>query len=207
MRLIENGYYNVVRNDVVLIHHESISRGNDILDEKKMQALIESREYLYQKHPQYKNTDPFYNKNLAQYTNDFSIDYNNELELNVEHLADNTWQQLPCSDAWHGDIDILNGENGVFVEGWSLLTNKPDNNEAKVEVVLSSLEGAVAYKICAMHVLRVDVAKGFMDLRNVEKVGFKAKTAKGRIPSARYRVHIMMDGFCMDTEKKIEVLS
>ena len=29
-RLVEAGYYNVVRNDVILYHHESVSRGNDL---------------------------------------------------------------------------------------------------------------------------------------------------------------------------------
>ena len=29
-KLLEHGYYNVVRNDAILYHHESISRGNDV---------------------------------------------------------------------------------------------------------------------------------------------------------------------------------
>ena len=64
--LVENGYYNVVRNDVILYHHESISRGLDNFDRNKRKRLEKEREYLYNKHPDFKKKDPFYNKNLVQ---------------------------------------------------------------------------------------------------------------------------------------------
>ena len=35
LTLYEQGYYNVLRNDVVLFHHESFSRGDDEVDEEK----------------------------------------------------------------------------------------------------------------------------------------------------------------------------
>lgn len=71
--LVENGFYNVVRNDVVLIHHESVSRGSDNVDEKKLLRLKNERSYLYEKHPNFFHSDPFYNHNLTQNRVDFDI--------------------------------------------------------------------------------------------------------------------------------------
>ena len=74
-KLAEAGYYNVVRNDVVLYHYESLSRGDDRTDEAKMIRLGKEREHLYSIHPDYYYTDPYYNENLNQYANDFSINF------------------------------------------------------------------------------------------------------------------------------------
>jgi hypothetical protein len=46
-KLIENGYYNVVRNDVTLYHHESISRGIDNSTDEKMERLLIERKTLF----------------------------------------------------------------------------------------------------------------------------------------------------------------
>lgn len=72
-KLVEAGYYNVVRNDVVLYHHESITRGQDTLDEEKMKRLVMERERLYAKHPRIEGVDPFYNRNLGGYNLSFYV--------------------------------------------------------------------------------------------------------------------------------------
>ena len=76
-KLVEAGYYNVVRNDVVLYHHESVSRGNDLVDKDKMKRLKAEQERLYAMHPAFDKKDPFYNIHLTQTRMNF--DYNYEL--------------------------------------------------------------------------------------------------------------------------------
>ena len=76
-KLVEAGYYNVVRNDVVLYHHESVSRGNDLVDKDKMKRLKSEQARLYAKHPAFDKRDPFYNIHLTQTRMNF--DYNYEL--------------------------------------------------------------------------------------------------------------------------------
>lgn len=76
-KLVEAGYYNVVRNDAVLIHHESVSRGDDRLSEEKFKRLMSEQEKLYKKHPKFDRKDPFYNINLTQRNANYS--YNVEL--------------------------------------------------------------------------------------------------------------------------------
>lgn len=82
-KLIEAGYYNVVRNDVVLYHHESVSRGNDLIDKRKMKRLKVEQAKLYTKHLQFDKKDPFYNIHLTQTKMNF--DYNFEL-INYEEV-------------------------------------------------------------------------------------------------------------------------
>jgi GT2 family glycosyltransferase len=64
MRLVRQGLYNVVVPAVCLIHHESASRGVDHLDPEKQRRLILDRRKLYERNPQFYQTDPFHNPNL-----------------------------------------------------------------------------------------------------------------------------------------------
>ena len=73
-KLHEAGYYNVVRADAVLTHFESVSRGHDGLDEKKLQRLNSEKENLYSMHPDLRGKDPFYNPNLTGVLADFTCD-------------------------------------------------------------------------------------------------------------------------------------
>ena len=72
-RIFKAGYYNVQRNDAVLVHHESVSRGNDALDADKMERLSRERKHLYEKNPGFEGYDPFYNPNLAPDKPDYSF--------------------------------------------------------------------------------------------------------------------------------------
>ncbi|MBR3517081.1 MAG: glycosyltransferase [Lachnospiraceae bacterium] len=63
--LYEKGWYNVVRADAVLIHHESASRGSDESPEKRRRREAEL-EKLYRKHPALYGRDPFYSPHLVQ---------------------------------------------------------------------------------------------------------------------------------------------
>ena len=56
---MEAGYYNVVCCDTFMVHHESISRGQDNTEEKRGRLLRE-RGKLYEMHPSFVSFDPFY---------------------------------------------------------------------------------------------------------------------------------------------------
>lgn len=73
MRLVENGYYNVMCQAVTLIHHESVSRGLDHMDAEKLKRLQNELSRLNSKHPQYFQHDPFYNVNFAFNGHNFEI--------------------------------------------------------------------------------------------------------------------------------------
>ena len=56
---MEQGYYNVICCDSYLLHHESISRGQDSSEEKRSRLLRE-RSKLYEMHPLQASVDAFY---------------------------------------------------------------------------------------------------------------------------------------------------
>lgn len=72
-KLLEHNYYNVVRADVRLIHHESISRGSDELSKEKEERRKRECTRLYEKHPIYNGYDPCYSYHLTQTRGDLSI--------------------------------------------------------------------------------------------------------------------------------------
>ena len=73
-RLLELGYYNVLRNDVALVHHESVSRGLDQASEEKEERRKCEMKKLYEKHPKFLGGyDPCYNPNLVPDKGDFSF--------------------------------------------------------------------------------------------------------------------------------------
>lgn len=68
IRLLDEGLYNVVRQDVRLYHHESLSRGSDYTDSNKYLRLSREKQLLYYKHPELKNKDAFVNVNICGLT-------------------------------------------------------------------------------------------------------------------------------------------
>lgn len=58
-RASKNGYYNTVCCNKHLLHHESISRGQDTTEEKRSRLLRE-RSKLYEMHPEQVAADPYY---------------------------------------------------------------------------------------------------------------------------------------------------
>lgn len=73
MQLSHSGFYNVMCQSVCLIHHESISRGIDHMDEVKAKRLKEELNRLNIKHPYYYQFDPYFNRNLAANGYNFEI--------------------------------------------------------------------------------------------------------------------------------------
>ncbi len=74
VRLYENGFMNVVLNECILFHHESLSRGMDHIDDEKYKRLKEERQLLYELHPWIREEgDPFYSVNLIPDTLDYSV--------------------------------------------------------------------------------------------------------------------------------------
>lgn len=76
-RIYNKGYRNVLRNDVRLYHHESLSRGDDTKDGEKLERLDRDLARLVKRHPDYHANDPYYDK------------YAEENFFATYHLADN----------------------------------------------------------------------------------------------------------------------
>jgi GT2 family glycosyltransferase len=75
LKLYEKGWYNVNIAETYLIHHESATRGNDLLSEQKLRRLDKERELLYNKHFMAENEgyDVFYPQAYSRRTVDFEL--------------------------------------------------------------------------------------------------------------------------------------
>ncbi len=123
-KLIEHGYYNVLRTDVALIHHESVSRGLDKESDEKKKRLDNDLKRLYEMHPQMRSYDPCYNINLTQTEGDFS--YNTEL-LGYKSEAPTIQYAL--------DAMGFNGTRGEL-RGWAFETaQEAESKFVRVELI------------------------------------------------------------------------
>ncbi|MCR4806965.1 MAG: glycosyltransferase [Lachnospiraceae bacterium] len=74
VKLYEGGLKNVVLNECILFHHESLSRGSDSTDDLKYARLKEERSLLYDLHPWIREKgDPYYSVNLVPDNLDYTV--------------------------------------------------------------------------------------------------------------------------------------
>ena len=109
--LAEKGLYNVVRNDVVAYHHESLSRGNDLIDKEKRLRLSKELERLYNRFYTLNRKDPFLNKNIYHLTSSLLLLNNNDDVF----LCDKKIKQIDGIL----NIDLIETGTSVHIEGWS----------------------------------------------------------------------------------------
>lgn len=120
--LVEHGLFQVVCPGVHLIHHESLSRGDDRLHPEKLARLESEKALLYRKHPKFHRRDPFHNPNFAP----------NDLDYRIadRHLAATAFLpfhgELPsCAGNAHCLLDQINNHtagNSASVESGSIAT-------------------------------------------------------------------------------------
>ena len=199
MKLTEAGYFNVVRNDVTLLHHESASRGNDLVDINKTRRLMAEEKRLYEAHPKYAHYDPFYNKNLTQVKSDFSNNID-DYKLVTTDLEEKT-VNYEDSENLESNVEVINVERYIYIEGWAFLSGKEDNNDIKHKVYLSNSEKT--YVVETEKVYREDVEKIYPAEKNIEFTGFRCRFDRSEIADGEYNIGIVINGFLHPSEKKL----
>ena len=186
-KLVEAGYYNVVRNDVVLYHHESVSRGRDALDPQKEKRLHENLKMLKERHPVLTERDPFYNDNLAQNTLDFTCDRRKYRPV-LQHPREVRPHGYMCADS-ESAIDTLKTMPQIFIEGWALMRDIRNNNADDAFLYLES--DSACYTVKTERVYRPDVAEAYSPFPNLEFVGFRCLFDRDEIREGIYTVNIV----------------
>ncbi|MBQ8813879.1 MAG: glycosyltransferase [Lachnospiraceae bacterium] len=150
--LHRKGYYNVIRNDVVAYHHESLSRGGDMLDDQKLLRLSRERAELFSDFAELKDCDPYLNKNLKGLTAGLSIkhDYDVLEELDL----------AGCVPVGTAVVDFVNITDSVQITGWSVLEGEGHIEELERYVVFKDPFGKT-YGAKAFSFSRPDVAAHF----------------------------------------------
>ncbi len=199
MKLSEAGYFNVVRNDIKLLHHESVSRGNDLIDTAKMRRLMNEEKKLYKKHPRYAHFDPFYNVNLTQNRPDFSEGY--EQYRFVKSKIQEKDLNLKSSSKFELNLDSVNIGRYIEIEGWAYLKGYGKNNDLNCRLYL---EGEKKLLVSTKKFFRPDVASVFPSEKNIEFTGFKAMFPFEKIPNGKYKIWLVTDKGAVDTGKTLE---
>lgn len=215
----EAGYYNVQRNDVVLFHHESLSRGKDGDDPAKQQRLLREKDILYQMHQRYYGKDPYYHKYL---TNDMlESDYHPasryEVTLQMPWCSVKILPQklkevridpvlrvgMECAFdivKWKYGVDNIQQEEtpGFFFQGYAFVIGA-DNACYERSLLLKNMESDEVYALNIETRYRQDIAENLKDQLNVDLTGFACKLKKEDIPEGKYQFGMLAVDNCSRT--------
>ena len=204
-KLVEKGYYNVVRTDVKLYHYESVSRGNDLADESKMNRLLNEQSRLYDRHPNFCGYDPYYNINMSQGGFGFKCNSNYMgyglqyvKEANKHHIA-----KYRMSEKMRGSIDLMRVSNRIFIEGWGFLIGYGKNNGTRIKLLLCG--DKKNYLVYTNKKHRADLQMVFNDTYNVEYTGFYCEILKKNLLKGVYDINIICNNKRLETGKKLVI--
>lgn len=205
LKLYERGYYNVLRNDVTLYHHESASRGDDTKNTEKMKRLIRERERLFARYPKLCRMDPFYSPNLVQ----TSIDYKMKLGCKTEitEVGLSSYSQLQDADTFKAAIDSVRVVAGyLMISGWAMdEVNFPGGSMNKK--VLLKGNNNKEYLLSTKKIERKDVVEIFGgDKENAENYGFEVCIPVDilGIELFDYVIEVVVEGENKQIGKKVE---
>lgn len=192
-RLLKKGYYNVVCNNLIAIHHESYSRGNDTEEDSKFERLDKERALLYERNPYFKDFDPYYSKHLAQDADDYScIPTLSCEEKNYEqepiHIGSKKIWARNKIHPFHYIEEISDVEEMITIRGWSFMNNV-DNAYYETTLLLEN-ESKRAWSFEVLPKYRKDVTKLVEYQINNELSGMIVRFKKSLLQQGTYSVHI-----------------
>lgn len=213
-RLHQRGLFNVVRNDLVLYHHESLSRGNDHLDPAKRERLAEERKTLYRRSPGYYDYDPFYSRHLTGASEAYEcvLPYENR---NIQPVGG--LKRLPCKAAGEYPGTAVNetliiqvdaadlepfagqGKTPAYLIDLHAHVRGLDSCDYRYRMVLKGKHGC--YEVPAVRRLRPDVERTIGNEKHVELSGFVARIPKEMLPSDDYE--IWMEAKCCYSRQRL----
>ncbi len=199
--LHEKGLRNVIRNDVILYHHESLSRGADSHSEEKMLRLKWERDYLYSRHPFLYGKDPYEGAN-----NSGGADFGIRMEPNYTNagnhkvsLTRTDYRKYPAGvcvkiDRAEKELYAPREYGDIYVvEGYAVLP-EADNCRYDFEMVLCGETENYAVKMEKQ--LRPNLSAGFPNATNLELSGFCQWIKKDELPTGKYIIGIYAKDRC-----------
>lgn len=214
-RLCSQGLYNVQRNDVVLYHHESLSRGDDLQDERKLKRLLAEKDVLYHRHPKLYRKDPFIGTLLNSGDPEYSCRWLERYELFNIFDADDMLSEskkLPSVESMNQAIMITvedcgkenfakavtkNGQKKktyYLIKGWAYVPGM-DNARYQFKILLVNSGGKV-WELPVQRRYRKDVAAILPDETNVDLTGFCNWIFEGALPPDTYELWMTAKDGC-----------
>lgn len=206
--LYEKGFYNVQRNDVCLLHHESLSRGNDELSETKWKRLLEEKDKLYQRHPTLYRYDPFYSKHLVENAKEYICNYRYDYEMTTcfSVLTKSKKKSDMLEPYVNGCLVVTTEHAGIerkletkepdiyLIEGWNYILGM-DNCHFKRLLVFSNEQGEV-WTTPIFERYRKDVVAILPEEKNVALAGFVCRIRQGELPMGTYQLGMLAKDSC-----------
>lgn len=206
---MEEGYYNVICCDNYLLHHESISRGQDSTEEKRSRLLRE-RSRLYEMHPAQSSFDPYYPYDtvtryglchsyldtairpayqeglpriqVVSALTDCTVEKEHKaLFQKAEHQRLNACLKFEVEQLYQEEPEYIHIAGYGFVIG-------SDNCSFKKTLVLKG-ENSL-YTIPLLPVRRVDLEQNMPDQESVGLAGFHVKLPVTLLKKGRYKVEL-----------------
>lgn len=205
--LYDLGYRNVIRNDVVLYHHESLSRGDDAMSETKWNRLLHEKDFVYGRHPALKGKDPYYNPNLAGFKHKYFCSYLYPYEQrNCYNQVKEFKGNIPAK--WHNDcltitleharlerkLDLDEEKDIYWLEGWAYVLNM-DNSRYKRALLLIDERGQM-YEVSLHDRYRQDVVDILPKQTNVGLSGFSCRIKREDLKPGKYKAALLYKDCC-----------
>ena len=195
-RLVELGYYNVLRNDIALVHHESISRGLDEESARKEERRKREMKKLYEKHPKFSGGyDPCYNPNLVSDRGDFSFNMSMgqhpQAAVCLQESKRKKYHRIsPDRKILISHLDTVeNKVDAVHISGWIYHSRKKNNNYQSIKVFLKKDTGEL---FCVKTEKRPspNLVRSDGSTRGLSMAGFETVFLKNGLPKGKYRIGV-----------------
>ena len=216
--IYENGFYNMVRNDVILYHHESLSRGKDGESSQKQQRLLKEKDILYERHQDLYGTDPFYHKYLTSdmLESEYSPAFRYQVRLDMPWAKTGKRRALPAGvredacvvlgmecamDIYKWKYGVAAGQGreepdasdmGYYFQGYCFVVGA-DNGCYKRTLILQNRDNGEIIRIPVESQYRRDICDNLKDQVNVELTGFAAKVRIADVPRGCYRFGMLAE--------------
>ena len=200
-KLWEAGYYNVLRNDVVLYHHESLSRGLDEHDENKWERLLTEKRNLYARHPQLDGKDPFYHEALIDNASDYRCNYKFPYEDPLHTVGVKPLQEAELRGIREERLKLMvdraemqhkiheEEPDIVWIMGWCYVPGE-DNAFYDKKMLLRRADGP-GYVAVPADWHRKDVVESLRGEEHIELAGFVLRVLKKDLEAGSYRIGML----------------
>lgn len=185
--LCRRGYYNAVCNEVILYHKESASRGIDKEDIQKSERLLEERNKLYQKFPEFYGKDPFYSRHLSPKYCDFSLRPRIDQKISKKYSRIKEENELILLESeennrlrLHVDEISMEDEKDIIITGWAFVMFKKNNCNLQRRLLLVGADD----KKMLVHTrprYRRDVAEAFPEEERILMTGYECRIPKKKL--------------------------
>ncbi|MCM1038889.1 MAG: glycosyltransferase family 2 protein [Ruminococcus sp.] len=197
-KLNQAGYFNVLRNDAVLYHHESFSRGLDEEDDGKWERLLLEKERLYKKHPGMEGKDIFYHNSLidnaSHYACNFKFNHEDNLKTITPHFENagnlagmmEGFLQLNVDRAEEQHKIHREEPDIMWIMGWCYIPGQ-DNAKYERNIVLEH-ENGTCCRASVFPWFRRDAIAVLSGQVNISLSGFVVRIKKEKLQSGLWRV-------------------